>query len=292
MVKTWSSTPGVERAERVACALCGAREPRRHLACRAPGGTAFEFVRCRRCGLVYQDPRPVFEDLRRRYGPEYFAYELANEENFFGLMRLGLADIAFDRVTGGVTPPRTFLDVGCATGMLLQWVRGRGWEVQGVDVCRESAEYGRRTRGVPIHAGTLEEAAFADGSFAVVHFSHLIEHLGDPRAFLREVRRVLRDDGWAVITTPNIAGLQARLFGARWRSAIVDHLVLFSRTTLARLLAEEGFAVEREVTWGGLAAGSAPSWLKRPADRLAKRWGFGDVMLFLARKGPVPPRQA
>ncbi|MCX7030037.1 MAG: class I SAM-dependent methyltransferase [Spirochaetes bacterium] len=284
MVKTWSSTPGVERTEGVACALCGAREPEPYLACEAPGGSPFAFARCRRCGLVYQDPRPVFEDLRRRYGPEYFAYELANEENFFGLMQLGLADIAFDRVTAGMPSPRTFLDVGCATGMLLQWVQGRGWEVQGADICRESAEYGERVRGVRIHAGTLEEARFADGSFAVVHFSHLIEHLDDPRAFLREVRRVLRDDGRAVITTPNIAGLQARLFGARWRSAIVDHLVLFSRPTLRRMLAEEGFVVEREVTWGGLAAGSAPSWLKRPADRLAKRWGFGDVMLFLARK--------
>lgn len=284
MVKTWSSTPGDERTEPVACALCGAREPGPHLACRAPGGMPFSFVRCRRCGLVYQDPRPVFEDLRRRYGREYFAYELANEENFFGLMRLGLADIAFDRVTAGMLSPRTFLDVGCATGMLLQWMQGRGWGVQGVDVCRESAEYGERTRGVRIHPGTLAEARFGDGSFAVVHFSHLIEHVDDPRGFLREVRRVLRADGLAVITTPNIAGLQARLFGARWRSAIVDHLVLFSRSTLSRMLAEEGFAVEREVTWGGLAAGTAPAWLKRPADRLAKRWGFGDVMLFLARK--------
>ena len=67
----------------------------------------------------------MFEDLRRRYGPEYFAYELANEENFFGLMQLGLADIAFDRVTAGMPSPRTFLDVGCATGMLLQWMQGR-----------------------------------------------------------------------------------------------------------------------------------------------------------------------
>ncbi len=284
MVKTWSSTPGVERTEGVTCALCGSRGSKPHLACEAPGGSAFAFVRCRRCGLVYQDPRPVFEDLRRRYGPEYFAYELANEENFFGLMRLGLADVAFDRITAGMPSPRTFLDVGCATGMLLQWMQGRGWGVQGVDVCRESAEYGERIRGVHIRAGTLDEARFPDRSFAVVHFSHLIEHVNDPRAFFREVRRVLRDDGRAVITTPNIDGFQARLFGTRWRSAIVDHLVLFSRRTLRWMLAEEGFAVEREVTWGGLAAGTAPGWLKRPVDRLAKRWGFGDVMLFLARK--------
>jgi 2-polyprenyl-3-methyl-5-hydroxy-6-metoxy-1,4-benzoquinol methylase len=284
VAKTWSSTPGAERTERVACALCGARDAAPGFAVAAPGARPFSFVRCRRCGLVYQDPRPVAEDLHRRYDAAYFAYELANEESFFELMRRGLADVSFERIAAATPPPRTFLDVGCATGRLLQWLAADGWEVRGVDVCRESAEYGQRVRGVRIHAGTLEEARFPDDSFAVVHCSHLIEHLGDPRAFLREVRRVLCDAGRAVITTPNIDGFQARLFGSGWRSAIVDHLVLFGRATLRRMLAEEGFAVEREVTWGGLAAGTAPPWLKRPADRLAKRWGFGDVMLYLARK--------
>jgi SAM-dependent methyltransferase len=284
MAKTWSSTPGAERTERASCALCGAREAAPRFAATAPGGMPFAFVRCRRCGLVYQDPRPVPADLHRRYDAAYFAYELANEEAFFDLMRRGLRDIRFDRLAAVIPAPRTFLDVGCATGRLLQWLAADGWDARGVDVCRESAEYGRRERGVDIHAGTLEEARFADGRFAVVHCSHLIEHLDDPRAFLREVRRVLCDDGRAVITTPNVDGLQARLFASGWRSAIVDHLVLFGRATLRRMLGEEGFVVEREVTWGGLAAGTAPAWLKRPADRLAKRWGFGDVMLYLARK--------
>jgi hypothetical protein len=37
-------------------------------------------------------------------------------------------------------------------------------------------------------------------------------------------------------------------------------------------------------TWGGLAAGTAPGWLKKPVDRLAKKWNFGDVILVVARK--------
>jgi 2-polyprenyl-3-methyl-5-hydroxy-6-metoxy-1,4-benzoquinol methylase len=180
--------------------------------------------------------------------------------------------------------PRTFLDIGCATGMLIESMRGEGWEVRGVDVCRESAEYGRVHRGVDIFPGTLDEAHFADGSFGVVHFSHLIEHVPDPRGFLGEVRRILAPGGFAVITTPNIDGFQARLFGKAWRSAIADHLVLFSRKTLIRLVRESGFDVLQSVTWGGLAVGTAPFIVKRPVDRLAKRWGFGDVVMVLAAK--------
>jgi hypothetical protein len=106
----------------------------------------------------------------------------------------------------------------------------------------------------------------------------------DPFAFLVEVKRILAPGGYAMITTPNIDGLQARLFRAAWRSAIPDHLFLFSKRSLTRLLNRAGFAVHRAVTWGGLASGTAPRWLKQPVDALAKRLGFGDVMLLLAVK--------
>jgi len=285
MPKTYSSAPGNERMETVPCPLCGSSRWRHFLSC-----DGFGFVRCRDCAVVFQNPRPVFDDVRRRYGAEYFSYELENERNFFGLMRLGLADIRFQERTAGFgagpgsAVPRTLLDIGCATGMLIESMRGEGWQVRGVDVCRESAEYGRSHRGVDIFPGTLEEARLPDSSFGVVHFSHLIEHVPDPRAFLAEVRRILAPGGLAVITTPNIDGLQARLFGKGWRSAIADHLVLFSRRTLQRLVAEHGFDLRQSVTWGGLAVGTAPGPIKRPMDKLAKKWGFGDVVMVLAAK--------
>ena len=50
------------------------------------------------------------------------------------------------------------------------------------------------------------------------------------------------------------------------------------------LLADAGFALEGVYTWGGLAAGAAPRWLKKIADRAVKPLGLGDVMLIRARK--------
>jgi 2-polyprenyl-3-methyl-5-hydroxy-6-metoxy-1,4-benzoquinol methylase len=207
-------------------------------------------------------------------------------------MELGLQDIGFERLTQRLPPGRAFLDVGCATGLLLAGMRSRGWRVQGVDLCRQSADFAAARRGLPVFAGTLEQAGFPTASFQVVHFSHLLEHVPSPRAFLAEVRRILAPEGFAVVTTPNVDGLQARLFAGGWRSAIADHLTLFSRRTLRRMLERSGFAVQATQTWGGLAEGTAPSWVKRPADRLAKRLGFGDVVLMLARPRLLPPFQA
>jgi 2-polyprenyl-3-methyl-5-hydroxy-6-metoxy-1,4-benzoquinol methylase len=279
MPKTYSSVPGKERQETIPCPLCGNAVSRTFLPC-----DGFVFVRCTACSVVYQNPRPVFDDLRRRYGEEYFTYEITNEEAFFRLMRLGMADVGFQERTAGLPAPRRFLDIGCATGMLIESMKKEGWETQGVDVCRESAEYGMSHRGVNIFVGTLEEAHFPDNRFQVVHFSHLIEHVPDPRGFLAEVKRILAPGGLAVITTPNVDGFQARLFRKAWRSAIADHLVLFSRKTLGRLIAEAGFDIRQSVTWGGLALGTTAPIIKKPVDRLAKAWGFGDVVLYLAAK--------
>jgi hypothetical protein len=46
----------------------------------------------------------------------------------------------------------------------------------------------------------------------------------------------------------------------------------------------EGFVIEKTVTWGGLASGTAPAPIKRLFDRLAKKRGFGDVALIRAAK--------
>jgi SAM-dependent methyltransferase len=237
------------------------------------------------------NPQPLPEEVSRRYGGEYLEYELANEGPFLELQLLALEDAGFRdleedlksrRTPGGSRP--VVLDIGCAAGALLAELRNRGWDCTGVEICRPEAEYARRKRKLDVRSLGLEKNRFPAAGFDVVLASHLIEHLNNPAAFVAEVYRILAPGGVFIVTTPNIDGFQARLFRDRWRSAIFDHLYLFSVKTLSRLVTQKGFSVERIVTWGGLAAGTAPAPIKKLFDRLAKRRGFGDVMLIRARK--------
>ncbi len=290
-VKTWSTPRAAERTAAIPCALCGASEFRPALDC-----GDFGFVGCVSCGLIQANPQPTAAAVAARYrenhGEDYLAYELANEASFLRLQELALADAGIDEIEGiaraaakrrGDGAPAA-LDVGCAVGALLARLRERGWNCAGVELGGRQAAYAREERGLDVRDCTLEAAAFPERSFDLVHASHLIEHLNDPRSFVREAHRVLAPEGRLVLTTPNAAGFQALLFGPSWRSAIFDHLYLFSLTTLRAILESEGFVVERSVTWGGMAAGTAPLPIKRLADRAAKRWGFGDVMMLRARK--------
>jgi len=281
-VKTFSKQPGKEPLTEIICPICGSDKIRRLWEY-----GQYSYVRCPGCALVYQNPQPVSENLVERYDEEYFAYEIENEEEYFNLMRLGLDDIDFDSLTRSIPEAqRTIVDIGCATGRLISSLQETGWRVRGVEICKPSAEYGIKTYGIRIHIGTLESAGFKDASFRVVHCSHLIEHLTDPVTFLAEVRRVLSADGWLILSTPNISGFQAKLMRANWRSAIPDHLFLYSKKTISRLLSSNGFEVAGIKTWGGIGRGIVPAWIKKPVDILAKRFGFGDVMIVLARRLP------
>jgi SAM-dependent methyltransferase len=291
-VKTWSTPPGNEKTRTIPCALCGGKTFKPALHCEG-----FSYVRCVNCGLVQMNPQPEHSEVRRRYqdgyGADYLAYELANEASFLRLQQLALADAGMGGLerelkNGRSEAPRV-LDIGCATGALLAEFRDRGWRTCGVEISTPQAEYARRERGLDIRDRPLEENHFSDEEFDLVLASHLIEHLNDPASFVKEVFRILDGGGRFMVTTPNIDGLQSRLLKGRWRSAIFDHLYLFSIKTLSALLEKTGFSIEKTVTWGGLAAGLGPKWIKGPADKLAKKTGSGDVTLIRARRNQQAP---
>jgi SAM-dependent methyltransferase len=212
---------------------------------------------------------------------------LANEDAFLRLQKLALRDSGFfesqkDYAAAGKAPK--VLDIGCATGALLAFLEGQGWKAVGIEISTPQAEYARLKRGLDVRTLPLEENRFPEHSFQAVWASHLIEHLNDPAAMVRELSRILAPGGFFYVTTPNIEGFQARLLGPRWRSAIFDHLYLFSVKTLHSLLRQNGFTIEKTLTWGGLAAGLVPPGIKVWADRAAKKFNAGDVMIVKAGK--------
>lgn len=286
-IKTWSTPVIQEQRRSIPCPICGSSNFSPALECEG-----FSYVRCKDCSLVQQNPQPDPEAIRARYrsrsSQAYLQYELANEAAFLKLQQLGLRDGGFFNLEAkllnhAACPPK-ILDIGCATGALLAWLRDRGWDCAGIELCEPAAEYARNIRKLCIISGTIESAGLPDNRMDVVLASHVIEHVNSPQSFVSEIYRVLKPGGYAFITTPSIDGLQARLFGSRWRSAIFDHLYLFSKKTLKVLLENAGFTIESTVSWGGLARGCAPSPVKNLADRLVKRYNWGDVVLMRGRK--------
>lgn len=259
-----------------ACPVCGGAERRafydglRDRAFRTAPGT-WTLVRCATCRSAYLDPRPNPETIELAYR-SYYTHGSGAPPQVGGLRR-GLANDylrarwGYDEepvVPGGrlipklapsrgtlvdreirhlpATPGGRLLDVGCGSGAFLAQMAELGWRTQGVDP-DPAAVAGAREAGLDVTQGTLADLDTQEdaGEFDAITLSHVIEHLHDPGADLRRIKRLLRPGGLLWIATPNLEALGLRRFGRDWLGLDPPrHLVLFTRASLERLLRDAG----------------------------------------------------
>jgi 2-polyprenyl-3-methyl-5-hydroxy-6-metoxy-1,4-benzoquinol methylase len=136
------------------------------------------------------------------------------------------------------------LDIGCGNGHYMMFLKELGWDTTGFDVTDNLAEPVRKS-GIPIFTGSLDVLQDQEGSFDLITMWHVLEHLYDPAADLRLVRRLLVDGGTLMIEVPNSDSITAKLFRADWFPwDLPRHLSHFTPTSLRRMLEEAGFRVK------------------------------------------------
>ena len=142
--------------------------------------------------------------------------------------------------TGG-----TLVDVGCGAGQLRPFLKERFARYIGVDVVRyEDFPAEAEFTQVDLDTGKV---TLPDASADVVAAVETIEHLENPRAFMRELVRLARPDGWVVVTTPNQLSLLSLLtltvknrFSAFQDAHYPAHLTALLEVDLRRIAREVG----------------------------------------------------
>jgi SAM-dependent methyltransferase len=129
------------------------------------------------------------------------------------------------------------LDVGCGTGANLEMLAAFG-AAEGVDVSDDALEFCRQ-KGLKAQKGLAEEMPFADKSFDIVTALDVVEHLDDDIAGLKEMNRVMADDGRALIFVPAFMWL----WGVQ--DDISNHRIRYTRAQIVERLEKAGFEVER-----------------------------------------------
>jgi 2-polyprenyl-3-methyl-5-hydroxy-6-metoxy-1,4-benzoquinol methylase len=195
----------------------------------------------------------------------------------------------------GLPPGARILDAGCGSGRTLQELARFG-AVSGVELDESAAQVARERGLGEVHTGRLEELPFEDGEFDLVTCLDVIEHTPDDVVTLRELRRVTKAGGHALITVPayqslwsahdvvnrhfrryNRRTLRAAATGAGWE---VDHLSGFNSLLLApaaavRLARRRHIAQVATESAGGVEYRSdltvGPSWLNGALER-PLRW--------------------
>src|SRR5688572_23553014 len=109
-------------------------------------------VRCKRCGLLLQNPRDDAATLARVYGA--LADRVYDEEDE---SRAASAHEHLDLVEAYRSERGRLLDVGCASGLLVAAAHGRGWQARGADASAWMIERAReRCPSARFDVATLE----------------------------------------------------------------------------------------------------------------------------------------
>jgi SAM-dependent methyltransferase len=134
--------------------------------------------------------------------------------------------------------PLTILDVGCGTGANLEMLSEFG-ESAGVDISGEALSFCRERGLENVKQGAAEALPFDDHSFDLVTGLDVVEHLDDDLAGLKEMRRVLRPGGRALVFVP------AFMFLWGVQDDISHHRRRYTLDQIKRVMGRAGFEVER-----------------------------------------------
>jgi len=229
------------------CPLCGQNNFKKIYQERGNLG----IVQCRVCNLIYVNPRlknpeKVYWGDANRYFEEarlIFQGKAAHHRDPNYLR--DLTRIKSYKGNG------RFLDIGTNMGFFLRMALNRGWELYGVEPSPSLSEFARRYFNLNVKTAFLEESGFDEKYFDVICMTDVFEHITNPRKFLAEVRRILKDDGIVYIKVPNGKYNLFKLFIAKLLRKTgsynifdsYEHVIHYTGSTLKRMLQGCGFKV-------------------------------------------------
>ncbi|PEQ11623.1 hypothetical protein B2G71_15985 [Novosphingobium sp. PC22D] len=142
--------------------------------------------------------------------------------------------------------PLSWLDIGAGYGELVAVamdILPPGSSVLGVEPMEAKAR-AAQAHGLPVRACTLDSL---EGSFDVISLMNVFSHLPDFRSFLGDLARLLKPDGSLFLRTGNGGDLSRRADYPD-KLDLPDHLVFAGRSSLRRILEEQGLTVTWEDT--------------------------------------------
>jgi 2-polyprenyl-3-methyl-5-hydroxy-6-metoxy-1,4-benzoquinol methylase len=199
---------------------------------------------CRYCGLVFQSPRMTQPELEQFYADEYrslYQGGAGPSEKDLKVQR-GRAAALLAFLDGKVASIRRHLDIGSSSGILMQIFENTYHaEMAGVEP-GDSYRHYARDQGLLVYPSLEMLQPSKDEKFDLVTMAHVLEHLPDPVAYLRELRESYLDaGGWLLLEVPNLYAHD---------SFEVAHLTAFSAHTLQQVVRRAGFQVAALIKHG------------------------------------------
>lgn len=250
------------------CGLCGSAEFSLVFSYSTPpvGETAFDFSttvsykremwRCKVCGHFLNHHQMNLEELYHRkyidatYGVEgllpvfqqIMALPPERSDNYHRVKRIVsyMSELLDGREDRHIRKP-SVLDVGSGLCVFLQRMKEEAWECTALDPDSRAVEHARHHVGVDAICGDFMTVRDL-GSYDLITFNKVLEHVADPVGMLKKGRERLREGGVVYVEVPD--GEVAMTEGPGREEFFIEHRCVFSMTSLSLLATRAGLVTD------------------------------------------------
>lgn len=257
----------------------------------------YTYVLCKNCGMVYQSPRPKYDqDFIDAAYAEYYQFAENLQLNDLTDVRESSVQMFKKEIEHVIQYDKkrtAVLDIGSGMGTFLYAAKPYYPIAIGLDVSEQMASFVEKNLGLKVFVQQFENFVYPV-KFSLIHMSHVLEHVPDPNKWLLKAKTMLAEDGVLVINVPNKFSFGFRMqhlfykmglkkqFSSSWSdpTRTPDHLFEPTIRSMKFLLAKNGFKILEFYTYSRRDPVSNSSLISKLTNRWLK---IGSNLAFMTK---------
>lgn len=200
------------------------------------------YVSCKNCKLILQDPLPEKNALPSFYPDEYRNY-LPPDENLFSNLKKLQFEFLAKKITKYFTTHAKVLEIGFGNGQLLLSLKQSGCKnLYGSDFTDKMFPI-LKENGIKLSCDDIEEEFPFNEVFDVIILNNVVEHFLNPSQVLKKCKNNLSKNGKIILITPNSLALEFKVFKKYWAGYHAPrHTYIFNSENIKMLGKKLGFS--------------------------------------------------
>lgn len=209
-------------------------------------GEAFNIVKCTGCGFRFTNPRPEASDLGKYYESSEYISHSNTRKGMFATVYQQIRKYTLSRklkLINKYQQKGEILDIGCATGQFLNYMKENGWKTTGIEPDEKTRSRAIADYGLNVFP-EKQLNVFDKGGFDVITLWHVLEHVSELKERIGQLRNLLKKEGTLIIAVPNCDSWDAKNYGNFWAAYdLPRHLYHFTKSDIKLLLENSGFTI-------------------------------------------------
>jgi 2-polyprenyl-3-methyl-5-hydroxy-6-metoxy-1,4-benzoquinol methylase len=210
----------------------------------------FQGRKCASCNLIYISPRPSETEVHDIYGhndAHISAQTHIEHEYAKRLHAQHNVSVIKKYCSSGA-----LLEIGAGAGYFLDEARKRGFSPYAIELNTIQAQFIKDSLKIPCERTPLHIDSFGKQAFDLIYHVDVLSHFYDPTMAFTIMHAKLKDEGYLVFETGNIADINHNYYSVFTKFQYPDHLFFFGEQSIKKLLEITGFElikIHRYVIW-------------------------------------------